>query len=115
MPTTARHRRQQLRVSSYDRVSSWLVSLLIMTCVAVGALVIIFFTRKFILAEVSMPVTPIATGGGGTGGELGTEGGSELEAPGVEDAPAISEPQTLETLSAVASAVVWRVTATVFC
>ncbi len=52
-----------------------------------------------------MPITPIATGGGGTGGEVGTEGGSELEAPGVEDAPAINEPQTLETLSAVASAV----------
>ncbi len=42
MPTTTRHRRQQLRVSSYDRVSSWLVSLLIMTCVTVGALVIIY-------------------------------------------------------------------------
>src|SRR4051794_25816780 len=105
MPTTTRHRRQQLRVSSYDRVSSWLVSLLIMTCVTVGALVIIFFTRKFILADVSMPVTPVATGGGGTGGDVGTEGGSELEAPGVEDAPPVNEPQTLETLSGVASAV----------
>src|SRR4051812_48671031 len=105
MPTAARHRRQQLRVSSYDRVSSWLVSLLIVTCVTVGALMIIYFTRKFILADVSMPITPIATGGGGTGGETGTEGGSELDAPGVEDAPAINEPQTQETLSAVASAV----------
>ena len=98
-------RRQQLRVSSYDRVSSWLVSLLIMACVTVGALVLIYFTRKFILADVSMPITPIATGGGGTGGEVGTEGGNELEAPGIEDAPAINEPQTQETLSAVASAV----------
>ena len=41
-----------------------------------------------------MPVTPVATGGGGTGGEVGTEGGSELDAPGVEDATAINEPQT---------------------
>jgi hypothetical protein len=105
MPTTTRHRRQQLRVNSYDRVSSWLVALLIMTCVTVGALVIIFLTREFILEDVSVPITPVATGGGGTGGEVGTEGGSELEAPGVEDAPAINEPQTLETLSAVASAV----------
>src|SRR5689334_5600332 len=84
MPTAAPHRRQQLRVSSYDRVSSWLVSLLIVTCVTVGALMVIYFTRKFILADVTMPVTPVATGGGGTGGEVGTEGGSELEAPGVE-------------------------------
>jgi hypothetical protein len=105
MPTVARHRRQQLRVSSYDRVSSWLVSLLIITCVTVGALMVIYFTRKFILADVSMPITPIATGGGGTGGETGTEGGSELDAPGVEDTPATNEPQTQETLSAVASAV----------
>src|SRR3954447_4066760 len=105
MTTAARHRRQQLRVSSYDRVSSWLVSLLIITCVTVGALMVIYFTRKFILADVSMPITPIATGGGGTGGETGTEGGSELDAPGVEDTPATNEPQTQETLSAVASPV----------
>src|SRR3954464_7812229 len=100
MPTAARRRRQQLRVNSYDRVSSWLVSLLIMACVTVGALVLIFFTRKFILADVSVPITPVATGGGGTGGEVGTEGGSDLEAPGIEDAPATSEPQTFETLRA---------------
>src|SRR5882757_4849846 len=102
MPTATRQRqrRQQLRVSSYDRVSSWLVSLLIMTCVAVGALVVIYFTHRFIIADVSMPITPVATGGGGTGGDVGTEGGSELDAPGVEDAPAINEPQTQETLSA---------------
>jgi hypothetical protein len=108
MPTVARHRRQQLRVSSYDRVSSWLVSLLIITCVTVGALMLIYFTRKFILADVSMPITPIATGGGGTGGEVGTEGGSELDAPGIEDAPAANEPQTQDVLSAVATAVSTR-------
>jgi hypothetical protein len=105
MPTATRHRRQQLRVSSYDRVSSWLVSLLIVTCVTVASLLLVYFTRKFILADVTMPVTPVATGGGGTGGEVGTEGGSELDAPGVEDAPPINEPQTQDTLSAVASAV----------
>src|SRR3954469_24113895 len=105
MPTATRHRRQPLRVSACDRVSSWLVSLLIVTCVAVGSLMLIYFTRKFILADVSMPITPIATGGGGTGGDVGTEGGSELDAPGVEDAPAINEPQIQDTLSAVATAV----------
>src|SRR5215208_2117316 len=102
MPTVARHHRQQLRVSSYDRVSSWLVSLLIITCVTVGALMLIYFTRKFILTDVSMPITPIATGGGGTGGETGTEGGSEFDPPGVEDAPANNEPPIQETLSALA-------------
>ncbi len=69
---------------------------------------IVYFTRKFILADISMPITPVATGGGGTGGDTGTEGGSELEAPGVEDAPAVNEPQIQDTISAVASAVSGR-------
>jgi hypothetical protein len=106
MPTATPQRRQQLRVSSYDRVSSWLVSLLIITCVTVGALLIVYFTRKFVLVDISMPITPIATsGGGGTGGETGTEGGNELDVPGIEDAPEMNVPQIQETLSAVASAV----------
>jgi hypothetical protein len=75
------------------------------TCVTVGALLFRYFTDVFHLAEFSVPVMPVATGGGGTGGEVGTEGGNELDAPGVEDAPQINEPQTQETLSAVASAV----------
>jgi hypothetical protein len=105
MPTATRQRRQQLRVNSYDRVSSWLVSLLIVTCVTVGALLFRYFTDVFHLAEFSVPVTPVATGGGGTGGEVGTEGGNELDSPGVEDSPPTNEPQTQDTLSAVASAV----------
>jgi hypothetical protein len=105
MAITRQHRRQQLRVNSYDRVSSWLVSLLIVACVTVGALVLIYFTRNFILQDVSMPITPVATGGGGTGGETGTQGGGDLEPPGVEDAPPTNEPQLQETLSAVATAV----------
>src|SRR5215471_17299808 len=53
-----------------------------------------------------MPITPVATsGGGGTGGETGTEGGNELDVPGIEDAPEANMPQTQETLSAVATAV----------
>src|SRR4029079_18584924 len=100
MPTASRQRRQQLRVNSYDRVSSWLVALLIVTCVTVGALLFRCVTDDFHLAEFSVRVMPVATGGGGTGGEVGTEGGNELEAPGVEDAPQINQPQSQETLSA---------------
>jgi hypothetical protein len=108
MSTATRHRRQQLRVSAYDRVSSWLVSLLIVTCVTVAALVIIYFTRRFILKEVALPVTPVARGGGGTGGEAGNEGAGELEPPGIEEAPNIEEPQIRDTLSAVSRAVSTR-------
>ncbi|HVT29502.1 MAG TPA: hypothetical protein VHE81_15910 [Lacipirellulaceae bacterium] len=105
MPISRLQRRQQLRVNQYDRVSSWLVALLFMAGVVVGALVIIYFTHRFIITDVSVPVMPVASGGGGTGGETGTPGGSELEPPGVEDAPPITEPPTRDTLSAIASAV----------
>jgi len=102
--SSARQRANELRVSSYDRVSSWIVSLLIIACVTVGALLIIYFTRKFILQDVSPPITPIATGGGGTGGVTGSSG-DQSDAPGVEDASDVTEPQIQDTLSAVATAV----------
>ncbi len=105
MSTVRPRPRHQLRVSPYDRVSSWLVSLLIVTCVTVGALVIIYVTRKFILTEFSVPVTPVASGGGGTGGVGGSPGGDELEPPGVQDAPSLDEQPIQDTLSAVATAV----------
>jgi len=40
MPTERTRRKNQLRVSSYDRVSTWILSLLIVSCVSVGALFI---------------------------------------------------------------------------
>ena len=81
MSTVRQHTRHQLRVSAYDRVSSWLVSLLFVTCLTVGSLILIYFTRKFILQDVTLPVTPVQSGGGGTGGVGGTPGESN-------DAPA---------------------------
>src|SRR4051812_50227253 len=101
--STARQRANQLRVSSYDRVSSWIVSLLIIACVTVGALLIIYFTRKFILQDVSPPITPIATGGGGAGGVTGSSGG-QSDAPGGEGAPGGTEPPIQDTPSAGATA-----------
>lgn len=100
--------RNQLRVSSYDRVSSWIVSMLIVTCVTVGALFVIYFTRKFIVKEIAAPVTPIATGGGGTGGIGGSASGSEADTPISDDAAAFDEPQVQDMLTAVASAVTTR-------
>lgn len=105
MSTVRQHTRHQLRVSAYDRVSSWLVSLLFVTCLTVGSLILIYFTRKFILQDVTLPVTPVQSGGGGTGGVGGTPGESN-DAPGIEDAPAnTNEPQIQDTLSALATAV----------
>lgn len=100
--------RNQLRVSSYDRVSSWIVSMLIVTCVTVGALFLIYFSRKFIVKEFTVPVTPIATGGGGVGGIGGSASGSEVDTPITDDATVFDEPQIQDTLTAVASAVATR-------
>lgn len=108
MATSRPQARNQLRVSSYDRVSSWIVSMLIVACVSVGSLFLIYFSNKFIVKEFAVPVTPIATGGGGTGGIGGSASGNEVDSPITDDAAVFDEPQVQETLSAVASAVTTR-------
>jgi hypothetical protein len=102
--------KHHLRVSSYDRVSSWLVSALIVVGVTVAALVSIYFTRQLLEGHFSVPVTPVsAGGGGGTGGISDPTGtGQDLEPPGTDEAPDLSEPQLQDTLSAVATAVTSR-------
>jgi len=106
--STVRPQRNQLRVSAYDRVSSWLVSCLFVTCRTVGSLLLIYSTRRFILQDVTLPVTPVESGGGGTGG-LGGSPGDANDAPGVEEASANStEPQIEDTLSALSTAVSQR-------
>lgn len=95
----------QLRLSSYDRVSSWLISLLVVVGVAVTALVLIYVTRQLIIKDFSVPVTPVYQGGGGGTGGVGPPGvGTDLESPGLEESPLMDEPIE-DTLSAVTSAV----------
>ncbi len=105
MSSVPQRKKHQLRVSSYDKVSSWIVALLIITCVTVGALFLIYITSHFIIGEFAVPVTPINTGGGGTGGVGGSPGDAEIDTPGIEEATAFDEPQMQDTLSAVATAV----------
>ena len=105
MPSIQR-RSRQLRVSSYDKVSSWIVALLAVAGLTVGTLFLMFVTRNFIVGQFAVPVTPIATGGGGgTGGVGGSTSETEIETPGAEEASAFDEPQMQDTLSAVATAV----------
>ncbi len=99
--------KNQLRVSSYDRVSTWIISMLVVACVTVTALCMIYFSRKFIVAQFAVPVSPVASGGGGTGGNGGSPGGGDLEPPAAEDVAA-EETQFEDTLSAVTSAVASR-------
>lgn len=105
MSIASQRPKQHLRVSSYDRVSSWLVALLVVACVTVGGLLVIYFTRQLIEAQFAVPVTPVQAGGGGTGGDTSLGAGNDLEPPGIEEAPALDEVPLQETLSAVASAV----------
>jgi hypothetical protein len=103
--------KNQLRVSSYDRVSTWIMAMLFVTCIAVISLCLIYFGRKILITDFAVPVTPIASGGGGTGGKGGAVGGGDLEPPNAEDAAAVEESQTQDTLSALASAVASRTAA----
>jgi cytoskeletal protein RodZ len=106
MATSESIPKNHLRVSSYDRVSSWLVSALVVVGVTVAALVFIYFTRQLLEEHFSVPVTPVGSGGGGTGGISDPTGtGQDLEPPGTEEAPDLTEPQLQDTLSAVATAV----------
>ncbi|MEX0612754.1 MAG: hypothetical protein WD738_23975 [Pirellulales bacterium] len=106
MATYQQISKRELRVSSYDRVSSWLVALLVVTGVTVAGLITIYFTRQLIEAQFGVPVTPVQAGGGGTGGSADSLGvGQDLEPPGIEEAPAFDEVPLEQTLSAVASAV----------
>lgn len=81
-----------LRVNAYDRASSVLVALLIMSVAVVAGLVIIYFTRSVVKAQKAIPVTPVSA-------SPASEGIADDSSPGVENAPEELEPQLQETLN----------------
>jgi len=97
-----------LRVSAYDRVSSWLVSLLVMASVVVGSLLLIYFARKLATIQVAIPVKPVTLspsgGGGGGDSQMGT--GGDIALPEFSGADEASEAVLQNTLETIASAVV---------
>jgi hypothetical protein len=106
MATIEKKHRNQLRVSSYDRVSSWLLSTLVITAVAVAGLLSIYYSQKWANQPVVLPVTPVSSGGGGTGGTADSMGtGDDLEQPGTAEVAELMEPQLQDTLTAIESAV----------
>jgi hypothetical protein len=106
MASVSPKRRNQLRISSYDRVSSWLLALLVITGVTVGCLVAIYLSETWASREVIVPVMPVSTGGGGTGGSPDSMGtGEDFEQPGNAEVAELVEPQLQDTLAAVESAV----------
>jgi len=96
----------RLRVNTYDRVSSWLVSLLIISTLTVAGLLIVYFTRQFVVPAKAIPVTPVEPARQPADVAMGLK--MDPEPPGVEEVPDLLEPQLQDTLSAVASAVASR-------
>lgn len=103
MSTTYRSRKYRLKVNSYDRASSWLVALLVISVVTVVGLLIVYFARRLITTEVAIPVTPVDAATQPGDAAMGLK--RDLEPPGIEDVPELVEPQLADTLTALTSAV----------
>lgn len=90
----------QLQVNAYDRTATLLVSLLVLTGLAVAGLCVVFFANKFRTRIEPIMVVPVEA----TSANANQGLAEEPEPPGVEEAPDLSEPQlqtALEALSAV--------------
>ena len=93
----------QLRVNLYDRVSSLLVALLVICSFAVGGLLIVYFARRLIDAQVAIPFQPVSAASRPADAAMGLK--RDLEPPGIEEVPDLIEPQLQDTLSALTAAV----------
>ncbi|MEM6330368.1 MAG: hypothetical protein AAF790_08975 [Planctomycetota bacterium] len=91
----------RLGVSSYDRASSLLVSLLVMAGVTFFALVIIFFARQFVSIDAPIALTPLEPSDRPPDAAMGVA--QDIEPPGIEDAPDLTEPAIMDTLNALTS------------
>jgi hypothetical protein len=106
MPTPHPMSKYRLRVNAFDRASSWLVSLLIISTLTVAGLLIVYFTRQLIVPSKAIPVTPVEAAHQPAEVAMGLK--QDPEPPGVEEVPDLLEPQLQNTLSAVVDAVASR-------
>lgn len=91
----------KLEVNSYDRVSSLLVSLLVLVGMTVAVLFIIFLFRRFSPDEAPSLLIPITK----SRGEPVKGYAEELEPPGLEDAPTDLPPELQDTLKELSNAI----------
>ncbi len=103
MSTTYRSRKYRLQVNTYDRASSWLVALLVISIVTVFGLLIVYFTGNFISSQEAIPFTPVDVASRPADAAMGLK--RDLEPPGIEDIPELIEPQLADTLTALTDAV----------
>lgn len=91
-----------MRVSSYDRVASMLVALLVLVGLAVLILFLIFLTTRSYPTQTAVPVIMEEVAGRG----INAAGvARDLEAPGLEELEDVMEPQVEMSLEAVTDAV----------
>ena len=99
MSQAARNRRRdyQLKVNSFDRTATLLISLLVMVGLTVLGLGVVFFANKVITVVEPIPVVPVEA----TSPNANQGFAQEPDPPGVEDAPDLSEPALQDTLDAL--------------
>lgn len=96
----------RLQVSSYDRTSSLLIALLVMVGLLVAGLIIVYITRQLIDLSVTQSVTLTDVASRPGDAAMGLK--RDIEPPGREDAPELTEPDLPETLMALTSATTTR-------
>ena len=89
----------QLALSSYDRVSSMLIALLILVSTFVTGLLIVYMSARVFARPRAVPVT-LASIAGERGGH-GTSFGTDLEPAGLDDQVSSNESHLLKTLDAL--------------
>jgi len=100
-PDATQHREDLLKVSSYERVASMLITLLILIGSTVFLMVMMWLGSQFFASQAAVPVVMEEIGMGDEAG-----GGSELEQPPVEEmTQEFFEPELTQTLSAITTAV----------
>jgi hypothetical protein len=94
----------ELRITAYDRVASWIISLLVLVGLSVFVLFVLWISSRIFATQVAVPILlqDIGTGEGGLAG------GMELDAPSAEELgqqAELEEPLVEKTLAMVADAV----------
>ena len=90
----------RLRVSSYDRTASLILSLLLLVGMLVVGLIIVYVTMQLIERTVAVPIAVSDASGRPADAAMGLA--RDIEPPGIEEAPELSEPDLTKTLSTLA-------------
>lgn len=92
----------RLTVNSYDRYSSVLIALLVIVGALVSGLVFLWYMTHFkFRSDIAIKFKPVEFASRPADAAMGVA--RDLEPPGVEDAPELTEPKLQDTLSALSA------------